>query len=847
MKEPPGEDRILRNGMRKALILLLAACALFLCAAGSAESMHGEITNEAFDMEVTVGYNGAVTYGKVIPVRVRIRNYGDDFEGVLGINAYVSNREYDRYEKTIALPAGAEREYEIDLTVFARQDTFTAEIVKDGEVICAAGGKPATVINPSAMLIGVLSTRSQNLNNLNIDHDNDALSRFEVWQTVPLTAETFPEDLNTLKSFGLLVIDDLDPATLSDRQRSVLDAWLRNGRILICGGGANAGRNAAFFSEYTGLSMGDVTTSDSVIASLEHLIGRKESGKQTTATLAAYSGAEPLAADAEGRGLIWRTQVGAGRIYTAAFETGDPKLNSESLMHYFWQQLLIDQDQELYSSVMYANSNSDTYSFTSASGYLPVAARSMLLPGALIVAGMLALACVLWWVLKKRDLRQWMWLALPLLALAAAVSLALLSFGAETNQPMAVIAENLIQDASGAVRNYSGVTAVAPSYGLHSYSMAGENMRVQVYDYVDYDEDEEEKRQEPDRMRTCYTVGGANTVTMECVEPRQLVNLTVEDAARMQGRMEGTVWMEEDGLHGEVLNATDLKMSAGYVITTYGYAKVPALAPGESTEFCLKKSTFANPKDPKYKENCMYTDSSGMYSVINAATGNQDDMVYSGNPEDQEKAAAAALINNAADLLRRGQGNWSYGAYESALFLYSAKPEDTEPPELIMDGKPVEKKAGTSILTAELSYLTVGRTGVICRSAGMDMPVRVETDDTGLPTEEPVQNAKNTYYHTLGEKPTFLFTFDGLEGIKVECLQVILNSYYANQAVPYALNVKTRQWEEIKINTDIKDPARYLDGDGKLYLQFRTDGQDMYADIPTPLINLEGRQEHAED
>ena len=123
----------------------------------------------------------------------------------------------------------------------------------------------------------------------------------------------------------------------------------------------------------------------------------------------------------------------------------------------------------------------------------------------------------------------------------------------------------------------------------------------------------------------------------------------------------------------------------------------------------------------------------------------------------------------------------------------------------------------------------------------------METDDTGLPTEEPVQNAKNTYYHTLGEKPTFLFTFDGLEGIKVECLQVILNSYYANQAVPYALNVKTRQWEEIKINTDIKDPARYLNGDGKLYLQFRTDGQDMYADIPTPLINLEGRQEHAED
>ena len=167
----------MKNGKRIVLLLMLAVCTFFLCAAGTAETMHREIGNQAFDMEVTVGYNGAMTYGKVMPVHVRIRNYGDDFEGILGMNAYISAREYDRYEKAIALPAGSEREYELLLTVYARQDTFTAEIVKDGTVICAAGGKPANVINPSAMMIGVLSTRPHNLNNLNIDRDNDALAR----------------------------------------------------------------------------------------------------------------------------------------------------------------------------------------------------------------------------------------------------------------------------------------------------------------------------------------------------------------------------------------------------------------------------------------------------------------------------------------------------------------------------------------------------------------------------------------------------------------------------------------------------------------------------------------------
>ena len=63
----------------------------------------------------------------------------------------------------------------------------------------------------------------------------------------------------------------------------------------------------------------------------------------------------------------------------------------------------------------------------------------------------------------------------------------------------------------------------------------------------------------------------------------------------------------------------------------------------------------------------------------------------------------------------------------------------------------------------------------------------------------------------------------------------------------YILNVNTREWEENKMNADVKDPDRYLDGEGRIYVQFRSDSQDMYADIPTPLINLEGRVDHAEN
>ena len=117
----------MRNGMKNALALLLAVCTLFLCAAGLAESMHEEIDNDALDMDVRVGFDGMMTYGKTMPVRIRVRNFGDDFEGVLAMNGYVSKKEYDRFEKEIFVPAGSEREFELAVTVYAAQDAYSAE------------------------------------------------------------------------------------------------------------------------------------------------------------------------------------------------------------------------------------------------------------------------------------------------------------------------------------------------------------------------------------------------------------------------------------------------------------------------------------------------------------------------------------------------------------------------------------------------------------------------------------------------------------------------------------------------------------------------------------------------
>ena len=837
------EEIVLFRSIRTTAALLLAVCLLCGAAAAAGESIHTEVSNPDFEMEVSVGYDGMMTYGRMMPVTVLIRNAGGDFEGTLGVNAYVNETQYDRYELPVSIPASSQREYTLAVRVLTRQQVFTAELVCGGEKVCAVNGNPETVFNPSAMMVGVLSTRPQNLNYLNIDRDNDTLARYEFWQVVPLTAENFPEDETLLRSFGLIVLDDLDPAALSQKQRDALENWLLGGRILLCGGGTTAAANLPLFGSLTGLTIRGMGTSGSVIASLEKGINRTESGRTAEAVIAEYDGGKPLISDAEGQGLVWRTEAGAGRIYTAAFETGDALLNSDPLMHYFWEQLLVDRDQALYSSAMYMDNDSYPSAVVNVSYMAPIEADSKLLPGIFIIIGGLVLACLLWWILKKRDKRQLMWIVLPAIAVIATAGLVLLASASQTNEPMAVIAQNLVQTASGTTRDYSGVSAATPSYGRHMFSLPGDSLRVQVYDYVDWDEEEEEKQTEPDVLRTCNIAGGDNAVTADIDTPWGQVNLCSESEAQMTGRIEGTLWMEADGLHGEIVNGTNLHFAAGQIITNQGYVTVPALAPGEKAEVLMTRKTFSDPQNPYYEDGGLYEGTTGLYTIINNAMGYTDERGY----PDSLHNVYGSMINGAVDELRRAYGNFSYGAYDTAVFMYCAAPTDLPRPELSVDGARVERMARMALLTAELEYLPVGRTGVVYRSPGMDIPVRVETDENGLPTDTPLDSGKDIYYHTLNETPTFLFDLKEMGGVKVDSLLISMNVWYLNECRVYAYSHVKNDWVEIEANKDIEGPGDYLDAKGRLFVQFRSVSQDMYSEVPAPMISLQGRVENAEN
>ncbi len=817
----------------------LVICLLAWAGAAAADGLHTEVENPQLEMEVRLGYDGQVTYGKAIPVRVTVRNNGGDLEAMLAVNGYVNTAKYDRFETALSVPAGGERTVVLPVVAQTRQNTFTVEIVKDGKVICAVNSTPSGVINPNAMMIGVLSTRPRNLANLDINQENDVLYRYEFWQTVALTPETLPENPKLLDSFGMIVLDDTDPALLTEKQQQALKDWIVSGHVLIAGGGSTAPRNLAFLGDLTKLQASDFTVSDGVLSEVESLAGQKHSGRKTEIALAKLEGANPLISDSEGNGLVWLEGAGSGRIITLAWEAGDAALNAESAMHIFFQQLLIKMDPNMYSKLLYPGEESSA--LYSAGDDTKIQVRNSLPAAVAVIAGAVVICGVMWIILKKRSKTQWMWAVIPVAALAAAAVVTVMAGSSMLNRPVTATTVNLVQNAEGRATRYVFVTAAAPRPGLHRYSMNGEDLEAQVYDdgyYYWAEEEDTAELKEPSQLRVVQITGENGSSALNANTPWEVVRLSSVRTSEQEGQVEAQIWMESDGLHGTVRNGLPYSLKEGVVLSVYGFVRVPALAPRESREFAMVAKDAPDPSNPVFEDGVMLRNvTSGVYMVLSGMRENSDTNDYGGR-----ESILSGMMNSAYDQLTRDN---SAGTRENVIFVYCAEPEGDFASPLMVDGKEVEGGTVLPMYTAKIEYLKIGKTGVVFHAPGMDHAVRCEIDSSGMPAGDMAEdpNGGKLYYNyfPLSEHPTFRFTLENLDRIEIEKLSVGVEDWYANDVACFVLNVELKTWVEVQMNTPLKQPGKYLDEQGNLYCQFRPKVSDSYMDIPEPSLTLEGK------
>lgn len=866
-----------------AAIYVLAAVLMPLC--GGAD---GNVT-----LDATIGYDGVVTYVRRVPVTATIANHGADVSGMLSVevNRYGS---YDVYEMPVSVAAGAEIEVTLPVVLTQKQKTYTVRFTQGETVLAERTIQPEKALNPANLIIGTLGGDAQSMAWISIAKGSDPLARNEYWTPIALEEATFPEDAESLRFFDMLAVDGFDMSALSKQQQDAFDTWLQKGGIVFVGGGTRAVENFALFKGYTGISAGAAETND-VSAALMEALGMSGDGLgQSAALVPLQNGAGAAVGEAR---LADATRVGDGYVVTLGFSLAEKPLSGWLGKNAILQRILLSSAQARYQKIAELRrigeyDEQTNYADASIYGQIGVPnGEGMFWPLVLLGVFIVLAGVGGYLILKKLDRREWMWAAVPALAIAASLGMWALGGSLSLREPVAVHYTAIRVDEDGAVSGYSVVTAAKPAKSQMTLSVnEGEIDMTSSLSY--YDTDTDASAAAP--LRYIYTCGEDEAVTFQqkkAWEEHSFVvrNPPMEDMSGVQGEC---VW-DGENLCISVTNGSAVALEEGVILTDNGFASVPALLPGQTVQrvlcpydpdaantgvqsasaqtaagaaysgnaaasigviggsngptavFVSTSSSVPNvryPQDGVFYDNVTNPYSFSAYDYVEAYS-----RLTKENGEDQNYLLRLNMLYNVASV--------GYDALPSP-FLYVAFSDEMDTLCVKIDGRETARTAQCGILVTTLRYNPISADGT-ARFMKNSFPVSTAVlDGANRPTTGEPLSTNDYRSFALSGSPAFAFDMSAMpEGMEITKFDIDSRyDYYAYRVSLY--NVKTGEWDAWKEYTPsssgnagsvstsgVPDLAQYIDGAKTLYARFervQTGGED-YSDVSVPRMTMEGR------
>ena len=827
--------------VKRALAAALILCMAVLGAAAETTLKPDHKEAGVAILSPSIGYNGLFTYSRPMPLRAVIDNRGDARVGTLAVNVFVNQEQFDRYEMQLTLEPKAQRQVTIPVRIGFRQSEFTIEWVEEGQTVASAAAVGAKPVNPSSFLVGTLTDDPSGLHYLNISKDSDDLRRGEFWQTLPLTQDTFPSDLSLLSSIDLLVVDRFDASLLSKAQMRALDGWLADGGILVLGGGADAGRVYPAFCEETGCMPGSDFLEVNGTRALAEFVGAADASDGKETLVCSAQGRNPLlyAGDTP---LLFRSAVGKGVIYTAAFSWSDKTISAEPMMHTFLQRLLLRDAPEIYQTrVNQEQWNSSSYwNMDGLARSVKIENRASAVPMLALLAAYVLLGGVGgYFLLKKLDKREWTWVLFPVLTVLCLLAVARMGSAGKYSEPMAVTFTRYDLTETG---EPVSVAAVSVSDGKeHRISAPGRSVEPLNADsyYYYYDDDQETIPGKQEQLRYRYCIGADQSVGVGFGAAWNIEGVRISNETREDVAVSASVWPVENGLRGEVVNNSAFSLRGGIVFTPFGFCTVGDLLPGEKTGFSLTEKE--DNKDRVFSDGVYVRDTQdyGYYSLISACAypaDSQEQTQTLSKEEMERRDGLYALLENA---FVNGRGG--YDQEMNRFFRFVAFNDELDPVSVRIDGRNVERVAHKCAVVAAVEYSPYGEQGRIYFAPGT-LPPFIASAENGRPvaTESEASGREDGY--RMADYPMFCFSIPDFDQINVSKVQIACRSYYAESMLSYVYDFNERAWAEFKLGIPLnRDEIPNYIREGKLFVMFEpVQNSESYYSLFAPSIELEG-------
>lgn len=542
--------------------------------------------DEAYKVKVDkeIGFDDTYKVGYPTPISLIIKNEGKSINGEVEIQVPSTPGKYMSYVKNLSLEEGGEKKIVINVPVNLYRGKYKL-VIKDGKnIVYESEVKFKYTDNNITQFIGILSDDYDSLTYITKMPSSSGMTTLT--KNIKLTEENFPEDIFTLKAFNLIVINNFDTTKLNKKQYEVLKQWVADGGTLLIGTGANHKKTLGAFKD--NFIEGNVGQNKSISTSVISEIGTNGDSKAEMNIEIAQLSIKDSTTVMEDKGevLVQAIKNGRGSIGIAAFDFGQSPLVGWSNNHHFAEKLILIVNPNItymddIDSMRQQGHGNEYYQIKSVLEYFVEMARNSTSTFYLILfIYVLVVAPINYFILKKLDKRELMWVTVPVISVIFSIIVYLSGFGSrlpETTTNMISI-HNMDTQGKSTVSTYAAIYTPEKSK-LKIETEDGDKILPINDNYYYMDSSSSITNEDLEARIISDGNGGIEFVNSSILQPKIL---EIQSKASNVGKIDANIVVKNDDLEGTIVNITNLDLEECFIVTSSKYYELGTMKKGES-------------------------------------------------------------------------------------------------------------------------------------------------------------------------------------------------------------------------------------------------------------------------
>lgn len=792
---------------RYSRVWALALIVLMLCAL-----LPGAAMAQDASLQATLGFNGQAYIGFLTPVVVDVAAGDQPIEGTLSVVINGTDGRPVESVAAISLAPGAKKRVTMYVKPVMTQKQIPVRLISNAGRELARQELPATrtqLQEVATAMIGVLGTDDGSSAFLSPAHGSQALNNMN---TLRLQAQNMPEQAQALLPFGLIVVSSSEIAALSPIQLQALKQWVQGGGVLVAGIGPDGkDRVASLASIVDGLQMAGTQTVQAKTF-LQDYAG-KAMASDAALPIAQLSGAGSTVLQLGDTPLVTAAQVDTGMVFISAFDLSlDPLTDWPGMTPLFDRLLTENLPANAIRTTNGARSNMD-YAFINALGNINALKMPSFAWMALLLAVYLILAIpVSYIILKKKDKREWMWVAVP--AWALVFSLTIYFVGVADRGSQSIISQlgvvNIGRD-TASMQMYTGV--FTSSRGNVQVRI---NTDAQVSSVVENNYTRDSSLNEVQTGASGMVIrhdGDSSQVLINDLQMWTMGTVSWRENRPLDGGIHSEITMKDGVVTGQLRNDTPWAIEDAAVYIGRGYQVLGTLMPGQTVQIDLQQDASNN-----YRGYDIFYDMVGdIYSNIQYGQGDA-------------REARRTLMQNFSPM--------ETGAYDTETgCVLLGFTQDITYPDVMINGAQPRRELAATMVQSQLTYQQSDDGSFETPVGGISF----------IPQDDNIASGGKfgqEMYLGVGEYDLSISLARYLSRGVVEKGAIDVNVFYGTPKFQLA-NGETGEFEDITLPMELDEQtfAGYVDAQGIIRMRIivGASSTDREANLTIPTITIAGR------